>query len=131
MIPLAGEPAPVLGGPTDHPGYVGQRAVFAGDYLFVSYSAYNVGWSKWHTYGCDLGKCYDGALFRYRFDGYGNVIEALDVTPPNINQPEFRDPAASNRRLGYGLSGISADRQVPGTLICSTITVEGGTLRVL
>ncbi|WP_040949782.1 hypothetical protein [Gorillibacterium massiliense] len=126
--PLAGEPAPVIGGSADYPGYVGQRAAFIGSYLYVSYAAYNIGWSNWNTYGCDTGKCYDGALFRFELDAAGNVVEALDVTPPNLVEPDFHDPEAPGRRLGYGISGISADPQAPGTLICSTITSVADTI---
>ncbi len=126
--PLEGEPAPVIGGPDDYPGYVGQRAAFLGKYLFISYAAYNVGWSNWNTYGCDTGKCYDGALYRFELDSEGNVKEVLDITPPNIIQPGYSDPQAPGRRLGYGISGISADPQLPGSLICSTITASPDTI---
>lgn len=128
FAPIPGEPEPVIGGTKDYPGYVGQRAAFAGPYLFVSYAAYNIGWSGWHTYGCDTGKCYDGALFRYELDGEGRVVEALDLTPPNVIEPGFRDPEAPGRRLGYGISGIGVDPQAPGTLICSTITAAPDTI---
>lgn len=126
--PIPGEPAPVIGGTPDYPGYVGQRAAFAGNYLIISYAAYNIGWSGWHTYGCDTGKCYDGALFRYKLDASGSVVEALDITPPNIIEPDFCDAESPGRRLGYGISGISADMQAPGTLICSTITAKPDTI---
>ncbi|MHA6533944.1 WD40/YVTN/BNR-like repeat-containing protein [Paenibacillus sp. BAC0078] len=126
--PLAGEPSPVIGGSTDYPGYVGQRAAFSGKYLYISYAAYNIGWSNWNSYGCDTGKCYDGALVRYELDSNGDVAEALDVTPPNIVEPHFHDPEAPERRLGYGIRGICADSQLPGTLICSTITASPDTI---
>ncbi|MNM46002.1 Xyloglucanase precursor [compost metagenome] len=128
FAPLKGEPSPVIGGSADYPGYVGQRASWAGRFLFVSYAAYNIGWSGWRTYGCDTGKCYDGALFRYELDDAGNVLEALEVTPQNIIFPGFHDPEAPGRRLGYGISGICADPQAPGTLICSTITAAPDTI---
>lgn len=126
--PLAGEPSPVIGGSPDYPGYVGQRASFAGKYLFISYAAYNVGWSNWNSYGCDTGKCYDGALFRFELNNTGEVVEALDITPHNIIEPGFQDKEAPNRRLGYGISGICADPQLPGALICSTITASPDTI---
>jgi len=126
--PLAGEPSPVIGGSPDYPGYVGQRATFSGKYLYISYAAYNIGWSSWHSYGCDTGKCYDGALIRYELDANGDVVEAIDITPPNIVEPDFHDPEAPDRKLGYGISGICADTQVPGTLICSSITASPDTI---
>lgn len=126
--PLAGEPSPVIGGSADYPGYVGQRAAFSGKYLFVSYAAYNIGWSNWNSYGCDTGKCYDGALVRYELNNNGDVVEALDVTPPSIVDPDFHDPEAPERKLGYGISGICGDSQLPGTLICSTITASPDTI---
>ncbi len=57
-----------MGGSEDYPGYVGQRAAFIGKYLYVSYAAYNIGWSNWNTYGCDTGECYDGVLYRFELD---------------------------------------------------------------
>lgn len=126
--PLSGEPAPVLGGPADYPGYVGQRATFSGKYLFVSYAAYNVGRSRWDSYGCDLGSCYDGALYRYELNADGSVVEAIDVTPPSLISPNFTDPSAPNRRLGYGMSGVSSDSRRPGTLVCSTIGSQQDTV---
>lgn len=119
--PLAGEPLPVTGGPVDYPGYVAQRACFIDSYLYISYAAYNIGWSNWNTYGCDTGKCYDGALYRFKLDSKGEVVQALDVTPKNETEHYNPDSGAADRRLGYGISGICADQQLPGTLICSTI----------
>ncbi|OPJ57555.1 WD40/YVTN/BNR-like repeat-containing protein [Clostridium oryzae] len=126
--PLKGEPAPVIGGSKDYPGYVGQRATFIDKYLYISYAAYNIGWSNWNTYGCDTGLCYDGALFRFELDENGEVIEALDITPQNIIQPNYHDSEVPDRRVGYGISGICADPNHPGTLICSTITAKPDTI---
>lgn len=126
--PLKGEPSPIIAGSFDYPGYVGQHAAFLGKYLFITYSAYNVGWSNWDTYGCDTGRCYDGAVFRFELDDNGNVIEALDITPPNIIEPDLNDLKAPGRRLGYGMSGISVDPQLKGALICSTITASPDTI---
>jgi hypothetical protein len=126
--PLAGEPSLVMGGSMDYPGYVGQRAAFIGKYLYITYAAYNIGWSNWNTYGCDTGKCYDGAVYRFELDSSGDVIDALDITPPNITDPDFHDHEAPARRLGYGMSGICADPRQPGTLICSTITASPDTI---
>lgn len=126
--PLDGEPEPVLGGESDYPGYVGQHAVFVGQYLFVSYAAYNIGWSSWNTYGCDTGKCYDGALFRFSLDDEGNVTEGMEVTPPRLLQPDLSKEENPKRRLGYGISGISGDRQKKGTLLCTTITASPDTI---
>jgi hypothetical protein len=119
--PLKGEPSPVIGGTKDYPGYVGQHATFIGEYLYVTYAAYNIGWSNWNNYGCDTGKSYDGAVYRFSLDSNGDVVEALDVTPPNILEPNYFDSEAPDRRFGYGISGICRDPQLPGTLICSTI----------
>jgi hypothetical protein len=126
--PLKGEPSAIIAGPKDYPGYVGQRASFCGKYLFISYAAYNIGWSNWNSYGCDTGKCYDGALYRFELDSEGQVVEALDITPPNILQPNYQDQEAPGRRVGYGISGICADSLLPGTLICSTITASPDTI---
>lgn len=121
---LEGAPEAVIGGPKDHPGYVGQRAAFVGNYLFVTYSAYNIGWSNWNSYGCDTGLCYDGAVYRFLMNEKGEVIEALDITPLE----DFKDMEVPKRRLNYGMSGISADVNNPGTLICSTITSKHDTI---
>jgi hypothetical protein len=125
---LKGEPSPIIGGSKDYPGYVAQRAAFIGKYLYISYAAYNTGWSNWNTYGCDLGKCYDGALYRFELDSNGEVVEALDVTPQNIIEPNYNDPKAPGRRVGYGIGGICADQQLKGTLICSTIGATPDTI---
>lgn len=125
---LVGEPSPVIGETSDYPGYVGQRGIFIGKYLYVTYAAYNIGWSNWNSYGCDTGKCYDGAVFRFELDESGDVVEARDITPPNIIEPNYYDREAPGRRLGYGISGICADPQLPGTLICSTITASPDTI---
>lgn len=121
FTPLSLEPAPLLSGPSDYPGYVGQRAVFLEKYLYITYAAYNIGWSNWNSYGCDTGRCYDGALYRYELDSEGNVLEALDITPSNIFAAALQESGTSGRRLGYGMGGICGDRSKPGTLICSTI----------
>lgn len=126
--PLIGEPSPVRGGPSDYPGYVGQRAVFSGSYLYITYAAYNIGWSQWHNYGCDTGKCYDGAVYRFELNDGGDVVEALEITPPPIIEPDFRDSDAPNRRADYGFSGICADPRLPGVLICSTINARQDTI---
>lgn len=126
--PLAGEPRPVIGGPGDYPGYVGQRAAFCGKYLYITYAACNIGWSRWDTYGCDTGRCYDGALYRFELDGDGEVVEALDITPANIIGPRMHDPEAPGRRLGYGMGGICADPRQPGVLVCSTICASPDTI---
>ncbi|MDF2803515.1 MAG: hypothetical protein K0S61_3418 [Anaerocolumna sp.] len=123
--PLHKEPQPIITGPSDHPGFVGQRAVFAGKYLYITYSAYNIGWSNFASYGCDTGKCYDGALYRYELDQDGNVVEALDITPPRINKWEEE---VLGRRIGYGMGGLGADSNNPGTIICSTITASPDTI---
>lgn len=128
FIPLSGEPLPVISGSEDYPGYVAQRACFNGRYLFVSYAAYNIGRSDWNTYGCDTGKCYDGALFRFEFDNNGAVVQSLDITPPNVTEREHHDSRTAGRRLGYGVSGICADQQLPGTLICSSINAAPDTI---
>lgn len=54
--------------------------------------------------------------------------EALDITPPNIMNPGYYDPKAASRRLGYGISWISADTTLPGILICSTISASLDTI---
>jgi len=101
---------------------------FIGKYLYITYAAYNIGWSNWNSYGCDTGKCYDGAVYRFELSSEGDVVEALDITPPNISETNYYDPKAPDRRLGYGISGISADSQRTGTLICSTISASPDTI---
>lgn len=124
--PLRGEPKPILTGSKDYPGYVGQRAVWSGPYLFITYAAYNIGWSSWDSYGCDTGLCFDGAVIRYAFDMTGAVCEVKDVTPENkqVQIMDSEDP----RRIGYGMSGIAQDVQNPGVLICSSICSNRDTI---
>lgn len=128
FMPLKGEPSPVTGKSKDYSGYVGQHAVFLGEYLYISYAAYNIGWSSWDSYGCDLGQCYDGALYRFKLDDEGDVVEALDITPRNIIEPDFKDLEAPDRRIGYGISGICSDLNRKGSLICSTINAKPDTI---
>ncbi len=122
FVPLKGNPAPALGGPKDHPGYVGQRVAFDESYMYITYSAYNIGWSNWKMYGCDTGKCYDGALIRFALSEDGNVTEAIDLTPEHPVLGAFKDEMDPERRIGYGLSGICTDPNHPGVVILSTIT---------
>lgn len=119
------EPQTILTGPTDHPGYVGQRAAFSDKYLYITYAAYNIGWSNFNSCGCDTGKCYDGALYRYELDPSGKVVDGVDITPPRINVWE---EDTLGRRIGYGMGGVSVDASNPGTLICSTITATPDTI---
>lgn len=123
---LSEEPKAILTGPKDHPGYVGQKGLFYEKYLYITYAAYNIGWSSFDSYGCDTGKCYDGAVFRYEFNAEGKVKEALDITPERF--PKEWNEEKNGRRLGYGMSGISGDLNHPGTLICSTITASPDTI---
>lgn len=122
--PLMGEPKAAIGGCDDHPGYVGQHAVFLEKYLYISYAAYNVGWSNWTSYGCDLGKCSDGALCRFELDNNGEVAGVKEITPQNIINKENAHPKV----LDYGISGICADKNHKGTLICSTICASPDTI---
>ncbi|MDF2869227.1 MAG: BNR/Asp-box repeat [Anaerocolumna sp.] len=126
--PLHKEPTPITEGPSDYPGYVGQRAVFIDKYLYITYTAYNIGWSNWDSYGCDTGRGYDGAVYRYELNHAGEVVEALDITPPNIIEPSFYEKETTGRRVGYGMGGICADSSKPGTLICSTILASPDTI---
>ncbi len=126
--PLHNEPTPVTEGPSDYPGYVGQRAAFIDKYLYITYTAYNIGWSNWDGYGCDTGRGYDGALYRYELNPSGEVVEALDITPANIIDPSFQEKETNGRRVGYGMGGICADNSNPGTLLCSTILASPDTI---
>lgn len=127
FAPLMGEPLPVIEGAKDYPGYVGQHATFMGKYLYITYAAYNIGWSNWNSYGCDTGKCSDGAVYRFELKD-GEVVEALDITPGNRLKDDAWETKVSKLRLGHGMSGICADPQFPGTLICSTITASPDTI---
>lgn len=119
---MDGQPQAVLEGSDDHPGYVGQRIAFDEKYTYITYSSYNIGWSNWNMYGCDTGKCSDGALFRYAFDDKGKMTEALDITPSHPVIEDYLDDSKTEFRLGYGLSGICTDLSQPGFVILSTIT---------
>ncbi len=121
---LVGQPEPIIAGPVDHPGYVAQQIDYDDKYMYITYSAYNVGWSTWNTVGCDTGKCYDGALFRYSINENGEITEALDITPIHPFEPDYKHDSAPGRRLGYGLSGVCTDRNNPGTLIMTTIAKD-------
>lgn len=126
--PLSDEPKPAIGGSGDYPGYVGQRATFVEKYLFVTYAAYNIGWSNWNSYGCDTGLCYDGAVIRYRLSDESKVIEAADITPKDPKDLHWKDDSDLQRRIGYGMSGISADKNNLGTMICSSICSKTDTI---
>ncbi len=121
---MAGQPEPVLEGPLDHPGYVAQRIAFDKNYMYITYSSYNVGWSNWNMYGCDTGACSDGALYRYQLDHEGRVHEVLDITPGHPFIQDYRKDSSTNKRLGYGLSGIATDPTHPGLVVLTTITAS-------
>ncbi len=119
---MDGQPQTVMEGSHDHPGYVGQRIAFDEKYTYITYASYNIGWSDWNMYGCDTGKCSDGALFRYAFDEKGNITEAQDLTPSHPMTKVHSGNSKTGFRLGYGLSGICTDPHKPGFVILSTIT---------
>jgi photosystem II stability/assembly factor-like uncharacterized protein len=93
------------------PGFVAMHAAFDSGYLYVAYTAFQD--NNINNYSTN-STATDGRL--YKFDLNNRTSE--DVTPPRI-QGSLED--GSDRVLGYGLSGVTADKQRPGTLLVSTI----------
>ncbi|GHV39482.1 hypothetical protein FACS189490_03160 [Clostridia bacterium] len=90
-------------------GFVGQRAAFSGEYLYITMGYSLFSWAKWSGYACDMGGRQLGCVLRYKLDENGGVLEVKDITPPV--------------RAGFG--GISTTADGKG-LICSTQGSERG-----
>lgn len=116
FAPVFPAPEPIIHPACTHPGYVSQRCVYSGGYVYVSFAAPGNCWRGFDSYACDTGSCFDGALMRYRL-GAGGVEEAMDITPRGM----YVDPQCPARRIGGGLAGLCAPAGQPGLVLVSTI----------
>lgn len=93
-------------------GFVGQRCSFDGKYLYVTFSASGTqSRNGFSNYGCDSGSALYGAIYRYKLDNNGDIVESIDVSP---NFKLF------NNIMSCGFAGICVDPIIEGKVICTT-----------
>jgi xyloglucan-specific exo-beta-1,4-glucanase len=119
---LPAQPAPIEDARIVHPGFVGQRAAFDGDTLYVSMMSVGNAWAGWNSYACDTGTSFDdGRVLRYRLDAQGYVVDSADVTPA----VGFSDPTCPARRTGCGFSGLCPLPGHAGALALTSVCDAG------
>lgn len=111
---LPGQPA--AGNYGTYPGFVGQRATFAGKYLFITMAAVKNARLGWKGYSCDSGGAERGCILRYELTEQGD-IEDLNYVTPDLS---FMGGKKENISDSTGFGGICADSNLPGHIICST-----------
>lgn len=120
FAPMPGQPpVPDKG---NYPGFVGQRAAFDGEYLYITMAAVGYSWAGWHGYACDMGGAQQGCILRYRITPDGKIEDFKYVTPDMSfisGQKEDISPIT-------GFGGICADTLHPNRLICSTQCCQMG-----
>ncbi len=120
FISLPGQPD--AGDYGNYPGFVGQRAVFTGKYLFVTMAASQHARMGWGGYACDNGGAQKGCILRYELTEIGEITDYQCVTPNMAfikgGQEEICDFS--------GFGGIDADSNHTGCLICSTQCCQYG-----
>ncbi len=98
-----------------NPGYVAQRAVSDGEYVYISFSTPAFCWAGFKSYACDTGGSFDGYLMRIKFGEGGEILETRDITPYRLP-----DDDKSGRVHGSGLAGIECFSE-KGRLLCTDI----------
>ncbi len=99
-------------------GPVAQHAAADVRYVYVTFSVTGrYSYVKEYGYGCDSGDSCDGRILRYeiRKDGLGSPI---DITPEKAGF----GPCGAD----YGFSGIDTAGNMPGLVVCSTVTRDDG-----
>ena len=100
----------------NYPGFVGQRAVLAGNYLFITMAAVGFSWQGWHGYACDMGGAQKGCILRYKLSEQGQIVDYRFVTP----DMSFLDGGCGDVSEICGFGGINAVNGNPQELICTT-----------
>lgn len=108
----------------NYSGFVGQRAVLADSYLFVTMSAAEISRQGWRSgYGCDRGGVQNGCIIRYELSEQGEVTNYKYVTP-DMSFMVGSNRGVSNKindiSIICGFGGINAVNGHPNQLICST-----------
>lgn len=103
-----------------YPGFVGQRAAFSGNYLFITMSAVKNARLGWSGYACDSGGEEQGCILRYELTPQGDLLDVCYVTPElsALGGTAYRQGRRICEVTGFG--GIGADESQPGRLVCST-----------
>lgn len=143
FVPLPGQSLlPDIG---NYPGFVGQRATFDGEYLYVTMAAVGHSWAGWHGYACDMGGRQQGYVIRYKLSADGRIENYKYITPDlsfldKVKELKRQDAAKTGKidpnllksrsinRINpiTGFGGICADSNHPGRLICSTQCCDVG-----
>lgn len=120
FIPMPGQPS--ISDFGSFPGFVGQRAVFAGKYLYITMSAVGYSWGGWHGYACDMGGAQQGCILRYELAEKGEIKNFKYVTP----DMSFLGNNGGDISKICGFGGINADPENSEHIICSTQCCESG-----
>jgi xyloglucan-specific exo-beta-1,4-glucanase len=114
FTPLPGQPS--AGDYGNYPGFVGQRATFAGRYLFITMAAIKNARMGWSGYACDNGGEQKGCILRYELTEQGDINEYRLITP----ELEFMGGTKGSVSEISGFGGICTDVNSPGHLVCTT-----------
>jgi len=118
--PLPGQP--VITDFGNYPGFVGQRATLAGNYLYITMAAVGYSWQGWHGYACDMGGAQKGCILRYELSEQGEILNYQFVTP----DLSFLGVGSGDISEICGFGGICSVNGSPNELICSTQCCEKG-----
>ncbi|MDD3921498.1 MAG: endoglucanase, partial [Eubacteriales bacterium] len=113
---MPGQPEPIIAPESTHPGYVAQRMVWDGRYLYVTFLQPGNCWMGFNSYAADTGSCFDGVLLRYSFGPHGEPTQPEELTPR-----EAEDTNYPKRRMQGGLAGLCVDPNHPGLVLLSTV----------
>lgn len=112
--PLPHQPEPPMEG--NYRGFVGQRAAFDGEYLYVTMCSVVESRSKWNGYSCDNGGVQYGSILRYRLNEEGIVTDSTNITPSMSSITESSIPYTTSNSFG----GIAVNPSNPYMLICTS-----------
>ncbi|MDD2647900.1 MAG: endoglucanase [Eubacteriales bacterium] len=117
---LPNQRAPLTAPECTHYGYVAQRAVSDGEYIYITFNMPSFCWAGFKSYACDTGASYDGYVLRIKANGSGEITEAREITPRGVISG-----GESSRAHGSGLAGIECFPNHPGSLLCTSICSNG------
>src|SRR5690606_9420351 len=98
------------------------RAVYAGNYLYITMAAVGYSWQGWRGYACDMGGAQKGCILRYELTEQGEIIDYQFVTP----DMSFLGASRGTISEICGFGCIHAVNGSPNELICSTQCCEKG-----
>ncbi len=111
---LPGQPQPPKEG--EYPGFVGQRASFDGQYLYITMASALRSWAGWRGYACDVGGLHYGCVLRYHIDESGDIKDWSNITPNIAGIIELKEGIATSNSFG----GICVFPDKKDWLICTS-----------